>query len=119
MAQGFDKLGAWIVGRNMVGPIRGPWTDATWTGWWGESPPYRTPVFVLTHHARPSVDMAGGTTFHFVTDGIHTAPQRAREAAGGKDVRLGGGVGTIRQYLKAGWSTRCTWPSVVTCSVHR
>ncbi|HTD65854.1 MAG TPA: dihydrofolate reductase family protein, partial [Candidatus Limnocylindria bacterium] len=100
--RGFDRIGAWILGRNMFSPMRGPWPDDQWKGWWGDDPPYHTPVFVLTHHARPSIEMAGGTTFHFVTDGIHTALQRAREAAGGLDVRLGGGAATIRQYLQAG-----------------
>jgi dihydrofolate reductase len=101
-ARGFQNLGAWILGRNMFGPIRGPWPDHDWQGWWGSNPPYHTPVFVLTHHPRPSFTMEGGTTFHFVTDGIHAALQRAREAAGGKDVRLGGGVETVRQYLREG-----------------
>jgi dihydrofolate reductase len=100
--RGFERIGAWILGRNMFGPIRGPWTDDEWKGWWGDEPPYHTPVFVLTHHARPSIEMAGGTTFHFVTDGIHAALQKAREAAGGLDVRIGGGSATIRQYLLAG-----------------
>lgn len=98
--QGFDNIGAWILGRNMFGPIRGPWPDDTWRGWWGEEPPYRTPVFVLTHHARPALHMAGGTVFHFVTEGIHVALQRAREAAGERDVRLGGGVASVRAYLR-------------------
>ncbi len=101
-ARGFDRIGAWILGRNMFGPIRGEWPDETWKGWWGDNPPYHVPVFVLTHHERRSLTMAGGTTFHFVTDGIHSALRQAREAAGAKDVRLGGGVGTIRQYLKEG-----------------
>jgi len=101
-ARGFSNIGAWILGRNMFGPIRGPWLDESWRGWWGEDPPYHTPVFVLTHHARPSITMDGGTTFHFVTDGIDAALKRAIEAAGGKDVRIGGGVATIRQYLGAG-----------------
>jgi dihydrofolate reductase len=101
-ARGFENLGAWIMGRNMFGPIRGAWSDDAWRGWWGENPPYHVPVFVLTHHARRPLEMAGGTTFHFVTDGIHAALQRAREAARGKDVRLGGGVAAIRQYLTAG-----------------
>ena len=100
--RGFANVGAWILGRNMFGPVRGPWPDEAWKGWWGPNPPYHTPVFVLTHHARPSLTMEGGTAFHFVTDGIDTALQRAKEAAGGKDVRLGGGVATIRQYLAAG-----------------
>jgi dihydrofolate reductase len=101
-ALGFANIGAWILGRNMFGPVRGPWPDDTWKGWWGANPPYHTPVFVLTHHPRASIEMEGGTTFHFVTDGIHAALQRARETAQGKDVRLGGGVATIRQYLRAG-----------------
>jgi dihydrofolate reductase len=100
-ARGFANVGAWILGRNMFGPIRGPWPDEAWKGWWGESPPYHVPVFVLTHHARAPIEMKGGTTFHFVTDGIEAALQRATAAAGGKDVRLGGGVATIRQYLRA------------------
>jgi dihydrofolate reductase len=94
--------GAWILGRNMFGPIRGPWLDEGWRGWWGDEPPYHTPVFVLTHHARAPLTMAGGTVFHFVTGGIRAALQMATGAAGGKDVRLGGGVSTIRQYLTAG-----------------
>jgi len=101
-ARSMEGLGAWILGRNMFGPIRGPWTDDQWKGWWGDTPPYHTPVFVLTHHARPPIEMAGGTTFHFVTDGIHAALQRAKQAAGTRDVRIGGGAATIRQYLKAG-----------------
>lgn len=101
-ARGFSNIGAWILGRNMFGPIRGPWPDAKWKGWWGDSPPYHTQVFVLTHHARESITMDGGTTFHFVTDGIHAALERAFDAAKGQDVRLGGGVDTIRQYLRAG-----------------
>jgi dihydrofolate reductase len=100
-ARGFETVGAWIMGRNMFGPIRGPWPDQTWKGWWGDNPPYHVPVFVLTHHARPSVTMEGGTTFHFVTDGIHAALERARDAAKDKDIRIGGGVGTIRDYLRA------------------
>ena len=102
MAQGFDNVGAWILGRNMFGPIRKEWPDESWQGWWGESPPYHTPVFVLTHHPRKSLAMAGGTTFHFVTDGIESALRQARSAAQGRDIRLGGGVHTIRQYLTAG-----------------
>jgi len=101
-ARSFENVGAWILGRNMFGPVRGPWPDDTWKGWWGDNPPYHTPVFVLTHHARPPITMAGGTTFHFVTDGIHAALQRATDAAGGKDVRVGGGPATIQQYLRAG-----------------
>ena len=100
--RGMEGLGAWILGRNMFGPIRGPWTDDQWKGWWGDNPPYHTPVFVLTHHARPPIEMAGGTTFYFVTDGIEAALQRAKDAAGARDVRVGGGAATIRQYLKAG-----------------
>jgi len=101
-ARGFSNVGAWILGRNMFGPIRGPWPDDRWKGWWGDKPPYHTPAFVLTHHARESAMMEGGTTFHFVTDGIHSALDRATEAADGLDVRLGGGVATVRQYLRAG-----------------
>jgi dihydrofolate reductase len=97
---GFENVGAWILGRNMFGPIRGPWPDDAWKGWWGDDPPYHCPVFVLTHHPRASITMEGGTIFHFVTDGIHTALDRAREAAAGRDVRIGGGVATIRQYLQ-------------------
>jgi dihydrofolate reductase len=99
-ARGFVGFGAWILGRNMFGPIRGPWPDDNWKGWWGEEPPYHVPVFVLTHHQRAPLAMAGGTTFHFVTGGIHEALERARAAAAGKNVRLGGGVSTIRQYLR-------------------
>ena len=101
-ARGFENIGAWILGRNMFGPLRGPWSDDSWKGWWGTNPPYHVPVFVLTNHARAPITMEGGTTFHFVTDGIHAALNRAKEAAQGKDVRLGGGVATIRQYLTAG-----------------
>ena len=101
-ARGFENLGAWIMGRNMFGPARGPWPDDGWKGWWGKNPPYHVPVFVLTHYARAPITMEGGTTFHFVTEGIHAALGRAKEAAQGKDVRLGGGVATIRQYLTAG-----------------
>ena len=101
-ARGFANIGAWILGRNMFGPVRGPWSDETWTGWWGDDPPYHTPVFVLTKHPRRSITMKGGTTFHFVTDGIHAALKRAMDAANGQDVRVGGGVSTIRQYLQAG-----------------
>lgn len=100
--KGFDNIGAWILGRNMFGPIRGPWPDEGWRGWWGEEPPYHTPVFVLTHHARTPLEMAGGTTFYFVTDGIQSALKQAKTAAGNRDVRLGGGVATVRQYLQAG-----------------
>ena len=101
-ASGFENIGAWILGRNMFGPVRGPWPDESWRGWWGESPPYHTPVFVLTHHARAPLTMEGGTVFHFVTDGIEAALERARDAAAGLDVRLGGGVSTIRQYVQLG-----------------
>lgn len=101
-AAGFVNVGAWILGRNMFGPIRGPWPDLEWRGWWGDEPPYHVPVFVLTHHARPPLAMAGGTTFHFVTGGIHEALALARQAAGGKDVRIGGGANVIQQYLRAG-----------------
>jgi len=100
-ARGFENIGAWILGRNMFGPIRGPWPDDSWKGWWGNNPPYHVPVFVLTNHARASFEMEGGTVFHFVTDGIEAALARAREAAGGRDVRVGGGASTIRQYLNA------------------
>ena len=98
----FENVGAWILGRNMFGPVRGPWEGESWKGWWGNNPPYHTPVFVLTHHARPSLIMEGGTTFHFVTDGLEAALTRATEAAKGKDIRVGGGVSVIRQYLTAG-----------------
>ena len=101
-ARSFENVGAWILGRNMFGPVRGPWPDDTWKGWWGDEPPYHTQVFVLTHHARAPLAMAGGTTFHFVTAGIHAALERAMAAAGGKDVRIGGGAATIQQYLRAG-----------------
>jgi dihydrofolate reductase len=99
--RGFEGIGASILGRNMFGPVRGPWLDESWKGWWGDEPPYHTPVFVLSHHARAPIEMAGGTTFHFVTDGIRSALEQAQQAADGKDVRLGGGVSTIRQYLSA------------------
>jgi dihydrofolate reductase len=101
-ARGFANIGAWILGRNMFGPIRGPWPDDSWKGWWGDTPPYHTPVFVLTHHPRAPIEMTGGTTFHFVTEGIEAALTRATAAAAGKDVRLGGGAATIRQYVRAG-----------------
>lgn len=101
-ALGFSGFGAWILGRNMFGPVRGPWPDENWKGWWGAEPPYHVPVFVLTHHARAPLVMAGGTVFHFVTGGIRAALEAAQAAAGGRDVRLGGGVDTIRQFLKAG-----------------
>ena len=96
------NTGATIMGRNMFGPVRGPWGDERWNGWWGDDPPYHTPVFVLTHHARDPVEMEGGTTFHFVTDGIEAALGRAREAADGSDVSIGGGAATVQQYLRAG-----------------
>lgn len=99
---GMAGIGAWILGRNMFGPVRGAWPDEQWKGWWGENPPYHTQVFVLTHHPRASLQMDGGTIFHFVTEGIHVALQRAREAARGLDIRVGGGPATIRQYLQAG-----------------
>ncbi len=101
-ARGFNNIGAWILGRNMFGPVRGPWPDDAWKGWWGEEPPYHCDVFVLTHHARAPIEMKGGTTFHFVTDGILPALERAKALANGRDVRIGGGVSTIRQYLTAG-----------------
>lgn len=101
-AKGFEGIGAWILGRNMFGPVRGPWLDESWRGWWGEEPPYHTPVFVLTHHARRPLHLAGGTVFYFVTDGIESALRQAKEAAAGRDVRVGGGPATIRQYLSAG-----------------
>lgn len=101
-ARGFEDVGAWILGRNMFGPSRGPWPNDDWKGWWGHNPPYHVPVFVLTHHPREFIRMEGGTSFHFVTEGIHAALERAMEAARGKDVRLGGGVATVRQYLAAG-----------------
>ena len=100
--RGFENIGAWIIGRNMFGPIRGGWGDESWQGWWGDTPPYHVPVFVLTHHAREPLEMAGGTTFYFVTGGIHAALEQAKAAAKGKDIRIGGGAATIRQYLKAG-----------------
>ena len=100
-AQGMAGIGAWILGRNMFGPVRGPWPDESWKGWWGDEPPYHTPVFVLTHHPRKPLGMAGGTEFRFVTEGMHAALEQAREAAGDRDIRLGGGVATIRQYLQA------------------
>ncbi|HEY7887840.1 MAG TPA: dihydrofolate reductase family protein [Steroidobacteraceae bacterium] len=100
-ARSFENLGAWILGRNMFGPIRGPWPDESWRGWWGPNPPYHVPVFVLTHHPRDSLTMEGGTTFHFVTDGIQAALERAKAAANGRDVRIGGGIATIQQFLGA------------------
>ena len=101
-ARGFRNVGAWILGRNMFGPVRGPWPDESWRGWWGEEPPYHVPVFVLTHYPRPPLAMKGGTEFRFVTGGIHDALAQAKAAAGGRDVRLGGGVATVREYLRAG-----------------
>jgi dihydrofolate reductase len=99
--ESFAGIGAWILGRNMFGPVREPWPDESWRGWWGDEPPYHTPVFVLTHHPRPPLKMNGGTEFHFVTEGIHAALQQATAAADGRDVRIGGGVSTVRQYLQA------------------
>jgi len=99
--QSFANIGAWILGRNMFGPVRGPWPDERWKGWWGDEPPYHTPVFVLTNHERAPLEMAGGTVFHFVTGGIHEALDQARAAANGADIRIGGGVSTVRQYLEA------------------
>ena len=101
-ARGVTDIGAWILGRNMFSPIRGSWPDMNWRGWWGDNPPYHVPVFILTHHARPPVEMEGGTTFHFVTCGVQDALDRARKAANGMDVRVGGGANTIQQYLRAG-----------------
>jgi dihydrofolate reductase len=101
LARSMENMGAWILGRNMFGPIRGDWPDDNWKGWWGPSPPYHVPVFVLTNHPRASIEMEGGTTFHFVTDGIQSALDRAIAAAKGKDVRIGGGTSTIRQFLQA------------------
>jgi dihydrofolate reductase len=100
--RGFENIGAWILGRNMFGPIRGAWPDQEWKGWWGNNPPYHAPVFVLTHHSRAPIEMEGGTTFYFVTDGIASALKKANEAAKEKDIRVGGGVAAIREYLKAG-----------------
>jgi len=101
-ARGMSGMGAWILGRNMFGPVRGPWPDESWQGWWGDEPPYHVPTFVLTHHARAPLRMKGGTEFRFVTDGIHSALEQARAVAGERDIRVGGGVSTIRQYLRAG-----------------
>jgi dihydrofolate reductase len=101
-ASGFRNVGAWILGRNMFAPSRGPWPDGEWKGWWGDNPPYHVPVFILTHHARPPIQMEGGTTFHFVTGGIREALDEARKASNGMDVRIGGGANTIQQYLRAG-----------------
>ena len=102
VARGFDNIGAWILGRNMFGPVRGSWPDNNWKGWWGDNPPFHTPVFVLSHHSRAPIVMQGGTTFNFVTGGVHAALEQAVAAADGRDVRLGGGVATVRQYLRAG-----------------
>jgi dihydrofolate reductase len=102
LERGFVNIGAWIMGRNMFGPIRGPWGDEDWKGWWGDNPPYHCPVFVLTHHPRPSITMEGGTTFHFVDDDVETVRKRALDAADGADVRIGGGPDTIQQFLRAG-----------------
>lgn len=99
-AESMRGKGAWILGRNMFGPVRGPWPDDEWEGWWGDEPPYHVPTFVLTNHKRDSIEMKGGTTFHFVTDGIHSALEQAKEAAGDKDIRIGGGPATVRQYLQ-------------------
>src|SRR6267142_1771783 len=101
-ARSFENVGAWVLGRNMFGPVRGPWPDESWKGWWGEEPPYHVPVFVLTHHPRAPIAMKGGTVFNFVTDGIRAALEQAKAAAGNRDIRLGGGVSTIRQFLSAG-----------------
>jgi dihydrofolate reductase len=102
MARGIANIGAWIMGRNMFGPARGPWPDDTWRGWWGDDPPFHTPVFVLTSHPRPSITMNGGAVFHFIADGFHAALEQAAAVTNGQDVLLGGGVATIRQYLGAG-----------------
>ena len=102
LARGFVNIGAWIMGRNMFGPVRGPWGDEDWKGWWGDNPPYHGPVFVLTHHPRPSITMEGGTVFHFVDDDVETVRKRALDAADGADVRIGGGPNTIQQFLRAG-----------------
>lgn len=101
-ARGFTNIGAWILGRNMFGPIRGPWPNEDWKGWWGENPPYHVPAFVLTHHPRKTLEMEGGTTFHFVTGGVREALALARDAAGAQDIRIGGGANTIRQFLIEG-----------------
>jgi dihydrofolate reductase len=100
--RGFANMGAWVLGRNMFGPVRGPWPDESWKGWWGEEPPYHVPVYVLTHYPRPPLRMKGGTVFHFITDGIHAALEQAKASAGTGDVRIGGGASTVRQYLQAG-----------------
>ena len=102
LKRGSENLGAWIIGRNMFGPVRGPWPDMNWKGWWGNNPPYHVPVYVLTHYARPPLEMEGGTTFYFITEGIHDALAKAREAANGKDIRIGGGASIIQQYLREG-----------------
>ena len=107
-AQGFENTGAWILGRNMFAPSRGPWTDMSWKGWWGTNPPYHVPVFVLTHHAREPIEMEGDTTFHFVTGGIDDALRQAREAAHGKDIRIGGGANTIQQWICARQATNAS-----------
>jgi len=99
--RGMENVGAWILGRNMFGPVRGPWPDDSWKGWWGDEPPYHVPTFVLTHHPRQPVVMNGGTTFHFVTDGIQAALQTAKDVAKDRDVRIGGGVATVQQFLRA------------------
>ena len=99
--RGMENVGAWILGRNMFGPVRGPWPNESWKGWWGEEPPYHVPTFVLTHHPRKPIEMKGGTIFHFITDGIHAALQRAKDAAAEKDIRIGGGAATIQQFLRA------------------
>lgn len=101
-SRGFQNIGAAIMGRNMFGPMRGPWQDESWKGWWGDNPPYHVPVFVLTQYPRASFSMEGGTTFHFITGGIHEALEKAKDAASGKDIRLSGGVSTVRQYMLAG-----------------
>jgi dihydrofolate reductase len=101
-ARSFQNVGSWILGRNMFGPVRGPWEDDSWKGWWGNNPPYHTPVFVLTHHTRSPLTMEGGTTFYFVTGGVESALEKAKEAAKGQDIRIGGGVSTIRQFISAG-----------------
>ena len=98
--RGFENIGSWVLGRNMFSPTRGPWLDESWKGWWGDNPPYHCDVFVLTHHPRPTLKMEGGTTFHFVTEGHRVALERALKSAGGRDVRIGGGVSTIQQYLR-------------------
>lgn len=116
-SRGFQNVGAWILGRNMFGPIRGPWPDMTWKGWWGDNPPYHVPVFILTHHARPPIEMEGNTTFQFITGGIREALDRAREAAAGRDVRIGGGPNTIQQYLREALLMSCTLLSHQSCSV--